>query len=105
MCYNIAMNQKELNKSSTFQKGIGPREKALVDASSLQRGVGSGYSAKALDKFLSQLAESFFLFAPQREDDILKIKEVENIEDIAWSTEMPINSWKDIFFAARGAAF
>ena len=69
LCYNIAMNQKELNK------------------------------------FLSQLAESFFLFAPQREDDILKIKEVENIEDIVWSTEMPINSWKDIFLPPEERLF
>lgn len=56
---------------------------------------------KELNNFLSQLAELFFLFAPQREDDILKIKEVENIKDIAWSTEIPINSWKDIFLPAE----
>ncbi|MFA4871966.1 MAG: 4Fe-4S dicluster domain-containing protein [Patescibacteria group bacterium] len=60
---------------------------------------------KELENFLLQLSDRFFLFAPQREDDILKIKEVENIEDIAWSTEMPINSWKDIFLPPEERLF
>lgn len=85
------MNQKELNKSSAF--------------TSPRRSTGSGYSKKVLDEFLSQLKERFFLFAPQKQGEILKIQEVKDIENIDWSTEIPVNSWKDIFLPAEEKLF
>src|SRR3989339_905878 len=53
---------------------------------------------KVIKKFLTNLSCGYFLFAPQKEGDISRIKELKDLADIDWSGEIPINSWKEIFF-------
>ena len=58
-----------------------------------------------IKKFLRHLSEEFFLFAPQKNGRILKIKEVQEVDDIDWSGEMPQNTWKELFLPAREKLF
>lgn len=50
-----------------------------------------------VNQFLSQLSEEFFLFAPQKQSDGLKIDEVLDIKSIDWSGQIPDNTWKKWF--------
>jgi len=62
----------------------------------------AGMNDKQLTKLLNKLAESYFLFAPQKLGDNFqvgyeyRIREVRNLEEIDWSGAMPYGSWKEI---------
>ncbi len=60
---------------------------------------------KKLDKFLAALASGFSLFAPQKQDSILKVAAVEKISDIDWSGEIPANPWKAAFLPPQERLF
>lgn len=58
-----------------------------------------------IKKFLRRLSQEFFLFAPQKNGRILKIKEVQDVDDIDWSGAIPQNTWKELFLPAREKLF
>lgn len=58
-----------------------------------------------IKKFLIALQEAFFLFAPQKQGEILKVKEVKNIAEINWSGQIPFNSFKFLFFPFQEKLF
>ncbi|MEK7167785.1 MAG: hypothetical protein AAB791_02165 [Patescibacteria group bacterium] len=53
-----------------------------------------------INKFLSRLAGSFFLFGPQKSGEVLEIREIKKLEDLDWSGEIPRNTWKEVLFSS-----
>lgn len=60
---------------------------------------------KLIDNLLRQLAQDYFIYAPQKRGEIVKIAEAADISAIDWSGEKPENPWKDIFLPNRETIF
>jgi len=60
---------------------------------------------KSINSLLRILAKDYFIFAPQKNGDIVKIAEIKNTDDIDWLGQMPEKPWKDIFLPAKEQIF
>jgi sulfhydrogenase subunit beta (sulfur reductase) len=60
---------------------------------------------KRVDSLLGRLARDYFIYAPQKKGEIVKVNEVDDVLAIDWSGETPENSWKDIFLPAQESIF
>ena len=58
-----------------------------------------------LEKLVNQWLADYFIFAPQKTVDGLKITEVKDYEKIDWSGKMPDDPWKRFFLPAREKLF
>ncbi len=52
---------------------------------------------KPISNLLRLLAKDYFIFAPQKIGEIIKVAEIKSASDIDWSGQMPENPWKEIF--------
>jgi len=59
---------------------------------------------KGLDKFLTNLLKNDF-FAPRREGKNVFVRKINNVSEIDWSGDMPVNSFKSIFYPSREELF
>lgn len=54
---------------------------------------------RKFDKFLKLLVEEYEVFAPQKSDGGLFVREVADVADIELTDNMPVNNWKRLLFA------
>ena len=55
---------------------------------------------KPINNLLKRLAKDYFIYAPQKIGEIVKVAEARDISDIDWTGQVPENPWKDIFLPA-----
>lgn len=60
---------------------------------------------KSIDKFLNSLAKDYFIYAPRKKGEIIRVEETSQIGDIDWSGQMPQNPWKQVFLPATERLF
>jgi sulfhydrogenase subunit beta (sulfur reductase) len=58
-----------------------------------------------LEKLVNQWLTDYFIFAPQKTVDGLRITEVKDFSEIDWSGKMPDDPWKRLFLPAREKLF
>jgi len=56
-------------------------------------------------KFLEYLKSNFLFFAPQKSDGKLFISQVDDLKDVDFSGDVPVNTWKQLFFAHNEKVF
>jgi sulfhydrogenase subunit beta (sulfur reductase) len=54
-----------------------------------------------LQKLATSWLKDFFIYAPVKTADVLKIKEINSAREIDWSGEMPLNPWKEVLLPHR----